>query len=1003
MRTKKGLAALLAVALTVTGLAITQLGASAQKVGNPGPFNLRIDDGLIMIKETDFSLERKELAACADGEDNDEDGLIDFPEDTQCSSALDNSELVSGLQPKEDVVFAGTIQSNGSVTIPQSGIYFPPAYLEAAGSIITAKIQPTANATGSLDPLTGLATVNASLQVKLEGSASGVDLGSNCRIGPLNLSLTTDTSGSLTGVRYNPDTGSATLVSSTFAVPGAAGCGPLNLANGPINDELGLPSPAGSNTATLVGSTNPTITRGVNANVTASTTSGAAPLTVNFNGTSSTATNGIQSYSWDLGNGTTASTPTAFTTYTEPGTYTANLTVTDNDGDTNTESVTITVAEPLNIAPTAAIGSTGTLGNAPYAVSFSGSGSSDPDGTIAGYAWDFGNGQTATGENASVTYTQAGTYTTTLTVTDDDGATGTATQVITVNPTPNVPPTAVARVVSTAGTIPYTVNLSGSTSTDSDGTISSYDWDLGNGTTATGVTTQVTYTEAGTYNVVLTVTDDDGDIGTQTLQIEVSEDPNTAPNAAFTQSANGGTAPLSVDFDASSSEDIDGTIASYAWNFGNGQSGTGATPQATYTVPGTYQVTLNVTDNRGAVGTATSQVVVTRPPNQPPTAQLAATPTTGTAPLLVQLSSAGSSDPEGAIASYSWNYGNGQTGTGPNPSVIYNTPGTYVVTLTVTDGDGATNARSTTVTVTAPNQAPVPVIVATPTSGAAPLLVNVNGANSSDPDGSIVSYAWTFGNGQTATGPTASVSYTTAGSYTIRLTVTDDAGVSRSVTRSIIVSTANQRPTASFTAIPTSGPAPLLVSVDAGGSTDPDGVISNYSWNFGNGATSTGLRTQTTYTTPGIYVITLTVTDNRGGTATSTETVVVDPPQTVTDRVRLSSVGAFAYNYEGAAAGNLRVATDAFGVVTVTGSGEYVGQGGSTARVTVQLERFLWFNAYSGGVRVADPGNANQNVYANVFLQPLSRPSATSIRGTVAANQQGVGNFTLTYTIDDRA
>ncbi len=221
-----------------------------------------------------------------------------------------------------------------------------------------------------------------------------------------------------------------------------------------------------------------------------------------------------------------------------------------------------------------------------------------------------------------------------------------------------------------------------------------------------------------------------------------------------------------------------------------------------------------------------------------------------------------------------------------------------------------------------------------------------------------MSYAWTFGNGQTATGPTASTTYTSAGSYTIRLTVTDDAGVSRSTTRSIIVSNANQRPNAAFTAIPTSGPAPLLVSVDAGGSSDPDGVISNYSWNFGNGATATGLRTQTTYTTPGIYVITLTVTDNRGGTATATETVVVDPPQTVTDRVRLSSVGGFVYNYEGGAAGNLRVVTDAFGVVNVTGSGEYVGQGGSTARVTVGLERFLWFNAYSGGVRIVDPGNA---------------------------------------------
>ena len=130
--------------------------------------------------------------------------------------------------------------------------------------------------------------------------------------------------------------------------------------------------------------------------------------------------------------------------------------------------------------------------------------------------------------------------------------------------------------------------------------------------------------------------------------------------------------------------------------------------------------------------------------------------------------------------------------------------------------------------------------------------------------------------------------------------------------------------------------------------------------------------------------------------------VVVDPPQQIADRVRLSFTGANTYNFEGSAPGTLRVRTDTFGVLSVTGSGDYVGQGGSAAKVTVTLNRFLVFNAFSGSVRVQDPGATHPNVLSNVVLRPLSRPSATSVRGSVSASQSGIGNFVLGFTIDDR-
>ena len=895
------------------------------------------------------------------------------------------------------------------MSVPQSGIFFPPTYQYAQGGVLTVQVQPQSASTGTINPMTGNATLGLSMRLSITGTAGGFDLGSGCGIGPFTMNLRTGATtppapfDPLVGVPYNPTTGQATLVDNNFSVPGASSCGPLNGANGPLSAAFGVPAPAGINTATLIVESTPKIAKGVNASNVASVTTGVSPLTVNFNGTGSTAVKPITSYAWDFGNGQTATGPTAFTTYSTPGTYIAKLTVTDSDGDKDTQLQTITVNEPPNSPPIATIGSSGSGGQAPYAVSFDGSGSSDPDGSVASYAWDLGNGRTATTPTASANYTSPGTYTVTLTVTDNRGATGTATKAITVTGAPNVPPTASIRTVSAAGTVPLTVNLSGSNSTDPDGSIASYAWNLGNGQTASGPSAQAIYTEAGAYTVTLVVTDDRGATATATLVINVSLDSNLAPSADFSVSTVSGAAPLAVSFDGSTSSDVDGTVASYAWNFGNGQNGSGATPPAvTYTLPGTYTATLTVTDNKGATGTATRTITVNRPPNQTPTANLSATPASGNAPLLVQLSSAGSSDSDGAISSYAWSFGNGATSTSPNPSAVYNTPGTYSVSLTVTDNDGASSVKSTTVTVSPPNLPPVPTISATPLSGSAPLLVNLNGAGSSDPDGSVVSYAWDFGNGQTATGALAQTTYATTGSYVIRLTVTDNRGTQRSTTTTVVAGAPNARPVAVISALPTSGPAPLLVSLSSAGSNDPDGTITTYSWDFGNGQTATGTQTQVSYPTPGTYTITLTVTDNKGATKSATETVVVDPPIAVTDRVRLQFSGAVNYSYDGRiSAGNLVVTRDFFGLAGVGGGAGYTGAGNSAATIGISVNRFLWFNAFIGTITVNDPQNGVNNVTTSLFFAPLSSPSATSARGSGSGFVNGQP-YTFWFTIDDR-
>ena len=209
-----------------------------------------------------------------------------------------------------------------------------------------------------------------------------------------------------------------------------------------------------------------------------------------------------------------------------------------------------------------------------------------------------------TGATASHTYAAGGTYDVKLTVTDDKGAATNLTKQVTVTP-PNVAPTA----AFTSSGAELDKHFDATESADSDGTIASYAWDFGDGETGTGSEVDHTYATAGTYDVRLTVTDDDGATGTVTKQVVVSP-PNAAPHAAFTASKD----ELKLSVDASDSTDSDGTVESYAWTFGDGASGTGKTATHTYLGAGTYTVELTVTDDDGSTDSVSKDVVITGPP-----------------------------------------------------------------------------------------------------------------------------------------------------------------------------------------------------------------------------------------------------------------------------------------------------------------------------------------------------------------------------------------------------
>jgi PKD repeat protein len=288
-------------------------------------------------------------------------------------------------------------------------------------------------------------------------------------------------------------------------------------------------------------------------------------------------------------------------------TLTFELTVDDGKLASDPDSVTIAIDEtppPPNTPPTVQVGSDCTEGIAPLVVSFNGS-ATDSDGIVTGCVWNFGDGQSTTVEKPSHTYAGPGTFTAVFTATDDDGATASAAmQIVVAAPPVNTPPTVSITANPGSGEAPVSVNFTASAA-DSDGTIASYNWQFGDGATSQTGNSSHTYAEAGSYNAVLTVTDNDGATATAGKTIVVSAPPkNTPPSVAVSADPTTGPAPLAVNFRCSAS-DSDGRIASYLWNFGDGGTSQSAQAVHQYKAKGDYSASVTVTDDQGAQTTRT--------------------------------------------------------------------------------------------------------------------------------------------------------------------------------------------------------------------------------------------------------------------------------------------------------------------------------------------------------------------------------------------------------------
>lgn len=351
-------------------------------------------------------------------------------------------------------------------------------------------------------------------------------------------------------------------------------------------------------------------------------------------------------------------------------------------------------------------------------------------------------------------------------------------------------------------------------------------------------------------------------------------------------------------FDASASTDPNGnsTLHSYWWNFGDGNfTGWQDSPTVlhTYASVGNYTARLWVRDqceamsNNDLIGVSISN---SNPciGNTPPNAN-AGPNQSASVGVVLNFNAMQSSDPGGGIISYQWNFGDGATANGIVVSHSYATAGVFTVTLTVSDNCSATGVDTAIATISNPNQAPL-VNAGADQAISMPLVGNatigLSGSYSDDglPVGGLITKIWSSISGPavpTFSNPLAldsSVTFPVAGIYTMRLTVHDGALMGSDEIRITVNPNvcANNVPPVANAGPDLQGSVGGLFSFNAAASSDSNGTIQSYVWNFGDGQSSSGLLVSHVYSSPGIYTVVLTVTDNCNATHSDQATVTVN-------------------------------------------------------------------------------------------------------------------------------
>ncbi len=574
------------------------------------------------------------------------------------------------------------------------------------------------------------------------------------------------------------------------------------------------------------------------------------PHAVTFTDGSSPGASPLVAWNWNFGNGATSLVQNPTYTYTASGAYTVSLTTTDANGCATTTSQSVTAYQ----LPVANFTASDTVGCAPRAITFSDL--STGTAAINAWLWNFGDGNTSTLRNPTHTFVADGVYTVTLTVTDLNGCTHTLVKPSYIRLThPD------ARMTASLTELCPGTQVSFRDASIPDFPIVSWQWDFGDGGVSSAQHPFYVYHQPGTYAVTLTVTNTLGcsDVVVFATPIRVY----TPPTAGTLPRDSAHCVPLMVQFQDNSTP---GTfpMSAWSWNFDNGNTSTLANPPSqTYPVAGNYDVTLVVTDVFGCRDTADANLTV----NTLPTADFFANQTMGCPPALVRFTdiSSGSALP----VAWNWSFGDGATSTLRSPQHTYTSNGAYQVSLTVTDANGCqqTLTRPQYIRMRNP-EAEFSMSATTICPGAMVSFSDMTLA-----DTTLASWSWSFGDGTGSLVQNPSHTYASAGSYTVRLIVTNVLGCVDTMIKTNVI-TVNTRPDAAFTVPVAEGCAPFFVPFTNTTTINSQPVVS-WSWDFGNGVTSALVQRNLTYPVPGNYTVTLVATDALGCTDTATRTIRV--------------------------------------------------------------------------------------------------------------------------------
>lgn len=428
-------------------------------------------------------------------------------------------------------------------------------------------------------------------------------------------------------------------------------------------------------------------------------------------------------------------------------------------------------------APVAGFSADVTNGTAPLTVSFLDESANMP----TSWAWDFDSDGTidSAEQDPSFQYAISGTYTVTLTATNDQGSDEEIkTGYITVTPAVAAPVAAFS-ADRTSGTTPLTVHFKD----ESKGNITSRAWDFDSDGTidSTEQNESFTYMEQGNYTVTLTVGGPAGN-DTATREIEVVYPSGPAPIlAVFSADPTSGPIPLSVQFINNST----GNITSYAWDFGDGTTSTDQNPVHIYNDTGTYTISLFV-EGPGGTDNETHEILAfDYEQYAAPVAAFSAQKTSGTTPLVVQFTD----NSTGSVTSYSWDFDSDGTvdSTDPNPKYTYFSKGMYNVSLMVSGPGGSDIEVKTNYIIASTPSSITAAFNATPLSGAAPLTVKFT----DESKGTVTSWSWDFDNDGMAdsTDKNPSFTYYDTGTYSVTLTV-GGPGVSNTLKRTDFIAVA---------------------------------------------------------------------------------------------------------------------------------------------------------------------------------------------------------------------